>query len=174
MLSYFHGLKTATKKITALLFTLLGFAPLLFIIFTSIKQQEIRHNMKRQLEIKMLHTITLAKNDVYWLKEGKEILINGRMFDVKSFQPAGNGKINFTGLYDDDETALINKVKENQQNDTDTGGKLLAQLFQLLQSFCNNSHAEIFIPSLNNNHLPGIEQRLASQYITILSPPPQV
>ena len=129
--------------------------------------------MKRQLEINMLHTITLAKKDVHWLKDGKEILINGRMFDVKSFLPANDGKIIFSGLFDDDETELVNKVKENQQNDNNAGGKLLAQLFQLLQSSCNHSPEEIFIPSLQYDPFPGIEQRLASQYITILSPPPQ-
>jgi len=129
--------------------------------------------MKRQLEINMLHTITLAKKDVHWLKDGKEILINGRMFDVKSFLPAGDGKIIFSGLFDDDETELVNKVKENQQNDNNAGGKLLAQLFQILQSTCNHSPEEIFIPSLQYDPFPGIEQRLASQYITLLSPPPQ-
>jgi hypothetical protein len=164
----------ATKKISASLFILLGFTPLLFIIYTSIKQQEIRQNMKRQLEIKMLHTITLAKKEVHWLKEGKELIINGRMFDVKSFQPAGDGKISFTGLYDDDETSLVNKVRESQKTGNNTGGKLLAQLFQFLQSSVNNTTEEIFIPSLHSNSFPGIEQGLASQYITILSPPPQV
>ena len=167
-------MKTATKKITALLFTLLGFAPLLFIIITHIKQQEIRHNMKRQLESNMLHAITLAKNDIYWLTDGKEIIINGRLFDVKSFHPAGTGKICFTGLYDDDETSLINKVKENQQTENTTGGKLLTQLFQFLQSACNNTPEEIFIPPFNNIHFPGIEQRLPSQFMAIISPPPQV
>jgi hypothetical protein len=167
-------LKIATKKISALLFILLGFTPLLFIIYTSIKQQEIRHNMKRQLEIKMLHTITLEKNDVYWLKDGKEIIINGRMFDVKSFQPAGDGKIIFSGLYDDDETALADQVRKNQQTENNSGGKILAQLFQLLQASFNNALTEVFIPSLNNNHFTDIEQSLVSQYITILSPPPQV
>ncbi len=130
--------------------------------------------MKRQLEIKMLHTIALAKNEVHWLKKGKELIINGRMFDVKSFHPAVDGKIIFSGLYDDEETSLINKVRENQQNDNTTGTKLLAQLFQLLQASFNNTLSEVFIPSLNNDHFPGIEQHLASQYITILSPPPQV
>lgn len=130
--------------------------------------------MKRQLEIKMLHTITLAKNDVYWVKDGKEIIINGRMFDIKSFQPAGNGKISFTGLYDDDETTLVNKMKRNQQQENNNGGKLVAQLFQLLQASINNALTEVFIPSVNNNQFPGFEECLASQYITILSPPPQV
>jgi hypothetical protein len=167
-------LKTATKKITALLFTLLGFAPLLFIVITHIKQQEIRHNMNQQLESKMLHTITLSKNDLHWLKDGKELLVNGRMFDVKSFKAVGAGEISFTGLYDDDETALVNKMKRNQQNENNNGGKLLAQLFQLLQSSWNNTTAEVFIPVLDKNHFPGIEQCLASPFIIILSPPPQV
>ena len=171
---YFHGVRTATKKITALLFTLLGFAPLLFIILTGIKQQEIRYSMKRQLESKMLHTITLAKKDVYWMKKGEEILINGRMFDVKSSQSAGNDKISFTGLYDDDETALVKRVNKNQQNENNAGGKLLAQLFQLLSSTCNNTPEEVYIPLFNNDHFPVFAQRLPSRFKTILSPPPQV
>lgn len=85
MTSYLQNLKTATKKITALLFALIGFAPLLFIIFAGIKQQKIRRNMELGLENRMLQTITLARQDVYWVKEGKEVLINGRMFDVKNF-----------------------------------------------------------------------------------------
>jgi hypothetical protein len=167
-------LKTAIKKISASLFILIGFTPLLFVIYTSIKQQEIRHNMKQQLEIKMLHTITLAKNEVHWLKDGKEILINGRMFDVKGSHPAGNGKISFTGLYDDDETALVNKMNKNQENENKAGGKLLAQLFQLLQSPCNNTVTEVLIPSFITNHFQVVEQCPASPFIAFLSPPPQV
>ena len=167
-------LKTTTKKITALLFILPGIAPLLLFVFTSIKQLEIRHNMKRQLDGKMLHTITLAKKDLHWLEEGKEILINGRMFDIKSSQPAGNGKISFTGLYDDDETTLINKIRENQPNENNGDVKFLAQLFQLLLSSFSNTLSETIIPSLNNSYFPDIEQGLASQFITIFSPPPQI
>jgi hypothetical protein len=166
-------LKTATNKIAASLFTLLGFAPLLFIIITSAKQQEIRHSMNRQLESKMLHTITLSKKNVHWQRDGKELIINGRMFDVKNFQYAGDDKISFTGLYDEDETALINKIKENQQSETNTGGKLLAQLFQLLQSSFSDSPSDGFTPALTNNHFPGSEQRLATPFIIILAPPPQ-
>jgi hypothetical protein len=167
-------LKTANKKITASLFTLLLAAPLLFILFCHFRQQEIRHSMKRQLEDKMLHTITLDKTEVYWMKDGKEILINGRMFDVKSFRQSGSGKIIFTGLYDDDETALVNKIRETQETDCKADGKLLVQLFQLLQSSFNNAQTEIFIPTHHNNFFREIKQNLASQYFTILSPPPQV
>ena len=167
-------LRTAINKITAFLFTLLGFAPLLFIILAGIKQKEIQHHMKKQLESKMLHTITLENCDVFWVKKGKEILVNGRMFDIKSSKPIGNDKIIFTGLYDDDETALVNKMRNNQQTEKNTGGKLLAQLFQLLRSSCNNTTEDVFIPSFNDNYFPVFEQRLLSRFKTILTPPPQV
>ena len=130
--------------------------------------------MKRRLESQMLHTLSLAKEDVHWVKKGKEIVINGRMFDIKNSRPAGNGKISFTGLFDDDETALVNKVNKNQQNENNAGGKLLAQLFQLLGSTFSNTPEEVFIPSINNNRFPVFEQRLPSRFKTILSPPPQV
>jgi hypothetical protein len=168
-------LETVTKKITASLFTLLGFAPLLFIIVTSIKQQEIHQIMKQQLETRMLRTITLAKKDANWVNEGKEILVDGRMFDVKSFKVLPTGEITFTGLYDDDETALVNNIRKNQQNENNnSNGKLIIQLFQILEATIHNTASEILIATINNNHFPGIEERLASQFITILSPPPQV
>ena len=168
-------MKPAIKKITTLFFILLGIAPLLFIVFTEIKQQRIRHKMKERLESKMLHTVTLSENKVQWIKQGKEILINGRMFDIKRLEHSDNGKIIFTGLYDDDETLLVNRVKKNQQNDNSTGGRLLAQFFRLLQVTCDNTSVETFTLSFsNNNYFPGSEHRPTSPFITILTPPPQV
>ncbi len=131
--------------------------------------------MKQRLESKMLHTITLAENNVQWIKEGKEILVNGRMFDIKGSENSGNDKIIFTGLYDDDETLLVNQVKKNQQNDNNTGSRLLAQFFQLLQVTFDNTSIENFTLTLSrNNYFPGNENHPTSQFIAILTPPPQV
>ena len=168
-------MKPAIKKITTLFFILLGIAPLLFIVFTEIKQQRIRHKMKERLESKMLHTVTLSENKVQWIKQGKEILINGRMFDIKRLEHSDNGKIIFTGLYDDDETLLVNQIKKQRQSDNNTGGRLLVQLFQLLQITHDNTPGETLIPSFSgNNYFPGNESRPTSQFIAILTPPPQV
>jgi hypothetical protein len=172
---FFNTLKKITKKITALTFCLLGAFPLFFILFSGFKQQQIRHRMKERLELEMLHTITIAESDVQWLNEGKEMLINGRMFDVKSFQRSNNNKIIVTGLFDDDETALVKAVKTTQENDHNNTGKLLVKLFQLTTTTHNNLFADILIPTLLiNNYFPDSEQRLASEYLTILTPPPRV
>lgn len=157
------------------MFILLGFTPLLFFVFTEIKQQAIQHNMKQLLETKMLQVVVVAENNIHWVKKGKEILINGRMFDVKSIYKGSHGKIVFSGLYDDDETLLVNEVQKKQQHANNTGSKLLSQLFQLLQVIPGNQSEEfskLSIPS--NNNFPKFEQRLSTQCIAILTPPPQI
>ena len=95
------------------------------------------------------------------------------MFDVESFQAVSNGKVSFKGLYDNDETAFLNNLRKSQQSENNNGGKLLAQLFQLLQATFNNSASEVFIPFLNKGQFPGLEQSPVAAFIIILSPPPQ-
>ena len=90
--------------------------------------------MKHRLESKMLHTVTLAEKNVQWIKERKEILINGRMFDIKRSEHKDNGKIIFTGLYDDDETLLVNQAKKNQQNDSNTRKQVISTVFPAFAS----------------------------------------
>lgn len=172
---FFDTLKKITKKITAVTCCLLGAFPLLFILFSGFKQQQIRHRMKERLELEMLHTITIAKSDVQWLNEGKEILINGRMFDVKSLLYKDDNTIIVNGLFDDEETVLVKMVKTSQEKDNNSTGKLLVKLFQLPTYTHSNLYADILIPTLLiNNFFSGIEQRLNSEYLTILSPPPRV
>jgi len=168
-------LKSASKKLTGLLFILLACTPLLFFVITEIKQQAIQHKMKQQLETKMLQVVVVAENNIQWIKKGKEILINGRMFDIKYIYKGSHGLIVFSGLYDDDETMLVNEVQKKQQREKKTGNKLLSYLFQLLQVIPGNPTEEfskLSIPS--NNNFPEFEQRLSTQSIAILTPPPQI
>lgn len=131
--------------------------------------------MEHQLESKMLLTITLAESDIHWFKENKEILINGRMFDVKTFKKNDIGKVVITGLFDEEETLLVNEVKKQRQNDTDNETKSLGQFFQLLQIAHYNISEEIFIPYFScNNYFIGNESKPASPLIAIITPPPQV
>ena len=138
-------------------------------------QHQIRHRMMERLEQEMLHTITLAEKDIQWVKEGKEILISGRMFDIKNIQYNADKTIMFTGLFDDDETALVKAVRTSQENDNNNTGKLLVKLLQLTTSTPNNLFTDIILPPLFiNNFYPVLEQRLPAEYFGILSPPPRV
>lgn len=165
-------LRTATKRTTIFLLLLLAAMPLIYTLFTGIAQKSIQHKMKERLETQLLHKITVAEKDIHWIKEGKEIWVDGRMFDIKSSH-LRNGVYIFSGLYDEEETALLEKLKKNHHNSDNN--KQLVQLFQLLQSFYNNIQEEIVFPEIIplGKFVPGTSP-LASQFISIITPPPQV
>ncbi len=167
-------MKPIHKKITSLFFILPGFAPLLFIIIFSVKQQAIRHRMKERMENQLLHGITLIDNEIHWLKEGKEILVNGKMFDIKSISQ-NNGLTTFYGLYDEEETQLKTVFEKGCKKKIADENMLLSQLFQCLHGF-------YFIPAATSPFLSGKQlhevslnsPKIQSRFKTILTPPPQV
>jgi hypothetical protein len=166
-------LRTATKKIISVLFIVLGLTPLLFTLAFTIKQQSIRHRMKERMEIQALHSITLADNEIRWAKEGKEIWVNGKMFDIKRSDHK-NGLTTFYGLYDEDETLLKIVFNNGWKKKMTEQNQLLSQFFQSLQGIC-------FTPITDSPVLPSKQYHTASlhspkpqsQFKTILTPPPQ-
>jgi hypothetical protein len=165
-------LRTATKKTTTYLLLLLAAMPLAYTLFMGIQQRVIQHRMKERLETQFLHNITVAEKDVHWMEDEKEIWVNGRMFDIESSH-LQNGVYVFSGLYDEEETALMDRLQKDYHNNS-TNSKQLVQLFQFLQSCYNNPQEEIVLPE----NIPGDKfipesSPLASQFISIFTPPPQ-
>lgn len=56
-----------------------------------------------------LQTLTLSNTDVNWVKKNKEILVEGKYFDVKSSNIKGNQTV-FTGFYDTKENELAEAI----------------------------------------------------------------
>lgn len=129
--------------------------------------------MRNKLHSAVLHTIILDKKEVHWVKSGKEIIINGRMFDVKSFS-VHNSTITLTGLYDDDETVLVEQVRKDRQHNL-PGTTQLSQLFQFLQTLYNSScNGEIkFAIVLKKKYLNIQTAPLLSPFISRSIPPPK-
>lgn len=107
-------------------------APLLFVAGISIKQKIVQEKMQEKLEKSLLQTVSIRNESIVWVKEGKEILINGKLFDVKSASLTGNHTV-FTGLYDEDEDALKEKLNrlalQNKDDNNSSGQSLLDFLF---------------------------------------------
>ena len=99
---------------------LAGAAPLLYSLFFHIRQQTIRDKMEEKLDKQVLHSITMAEGDIHWIRAGKEILINNRLFDIKSFT-SYKGSCTFTGLFDEEETSLT-QLQNHQQRTDGPGG----------------------------------------------------
>ena len=167
-------LRTATKRTSGYLLLLLAAMPLVYTLLIGIPQKAIQHKMKERLETQCLQTISVSENDLVWTQDGKEIWVNGRMFDIRSSH-LQNGVYVLSGLYDEDETVLAEHLQKDQQNNN-TNSKQLVQLFQLLQTIYNRPQEE---PVSTANNIPGRKfipdaSPLASQFISIFTPPPQV
>lgn len=148
--------------------------PVLFTLFFLYKQQLTRHEMKERLEEEMLHTIIVPDTDIQWVKFKKEVRIKGKMFDIKSFS-FENGQFIFTGLYDEEETALNNYFeKHTGQNEKGTN-QLLSSLFKMLQSIYGNDVEEAMPSAAGSVSFPPlIFQHTSSPFRDILTPPPQL
>jgi hypothetical protein len=163
-------LNTATKKISSLLFILLGFTPLLFVLIVSLQKKEIRYRMEKELEKGILQTVVVPENEVVWMDD-HEIWVNNSMFDIQR-KKLENGVYTFTGLYDEEETLLVEKERK-AAGESDEQNKLLSQLFKTLPAFCNQ-------PGEEPDHIPG--QDFFRSYLStnpvrpfreIVTPPPQ-
>ncbi len=165
-------LKTATKQASVYLLLLLAALPLVYILVTRIQQQTIRNRMKERLEAQVLHKVSIPADKIHWIKQGKEIMLNGRMFDIRSvkFQ---SGEYVISGLYDEEETVLLAQLQKDQQNNTDHS-KQLIQIFQLLQTIYHDPQEEFVLPVNETGSLfITVTTPLSSQFISIFTPPPQ-
>jgi hypothetical protein len=103
-------------------------------LFVTWKVQQLiqKHEMMEKLEHAKLETITIPETAVEWYEEGREIIVDGRLFDVISWHKIpGTVKVSFTGLFDDAETAIKDKVEKllRKKDKNDVARKLLPWLF---------------------------------------------
>jgi hypothetical protein len=133
-----------SKKILAFTMLLTVAAPIFFFIGFLVKQKAIQHEMKEKLESSLLQTISVNKTGFKWVKKNKEIIVDGRLFDVKNYS-FKNNYVTFTGLYDEAEQQLKKDFAGLLQHNKNESGPLE----QLMLKF-------IFTSVINKNTLPVI------------------
>ena len=158
-------------RIISFLFLVVTTLPITFCIVTEIKHQQLKYEAKQKVENLILKTIVLSPNEFQWTEAGKEISIHGDLFDIKSYSLT-NGKFIFYGLFDKEETAL-DQLEHNWRNNREEN-KLLAELFQVLQSVFHNSGPEQDPHNKLINQYPYLSpDKLSFQPKKIITPPPQ-
>ena len=164
------------KKITSLLALLLVSIPFIFSVFSVVKLVIIKGQMSENLESEQLQTLTISKNDAKWVVPGKEILIDGNLFDIKSCRYIQN-KLVITGLYDKEEDNLqdhIEKLFHQKENGNSTGNAALLNLFfQTLFIEKNTSFKTYITIRLLKNSNYAFTETLVSATSDILIPPPK-
>lgn len=92
--------------------------PLLSFVYFLYAENQVRQEMKEKLENASLQHITIPLADLYWIKNGKEVLLDGKHFDVELFAVSGN-QVTLTGLFDSKEDELhrrFTKVMEEEES----------------------------------------------------------
>ena len=146
--------------------------PMLYSVYLYAKKQAIRHEMKEKLENEALTTVRIQNDSIQWIEAGKEILVNKRMFDIKTATQDGN-YIVFTGLYDDEEKAIESKMeKHTEENSTST--KLLKLISHLNFVTYENPCSISAIDFESMNKLHSWSEALPKSDRHIDAPPPRL
>lgn len=161
------------RNITALFLLVLVLAPISYFCISEIRQQQIRAEMRERLEKESLHKLVLDAAAVRWYKPGREILVGNRLFDVKESRSLDNGHVEFTGIFDDEETRLVKQVQETRENENNNTDEL-ASLFQLLTGADIPVHLSAIEPCTTPvSHAGYYNWNLPVIYKGLRTPPPQ-
>ena len=144
--------------------------PLFFSTGLQVFQLYLKHRVEKRLEKESLVTISCPVQKIKWIEDGREIMVEGQMFDVKTYR-IENGIFIGSGVYDEDETKameLFKNFNEKEQN------YLLIHLLLYSQLFVAVAFG-IFLIVYNQScryRLYGI-QPLPYPYAHPLVPPPR-
>ena len=164
------------KIITALGLILLLTIPICLSVVFIVKQKVLQTNIQSRFGKELIQTITVTKKNIVWVKKEKEIIIEGKYFDVMYYNISGDDVV-LTGFYDNKEDKLVKEIKKliRQKKATNSSANQLAINF--LFSILYFSQTEITYNSTwhsisNQYHL--FDERLAAAPIAALLHPPQL
>ena len=163
------------NKILSFVFICIAAIPVSFCIYFFVRQQVVHHIMAEALEQKALHTITTTTDNATWVSFGKEILIDGHLFDVESYKQTGNN-LQLTGLYDTEEDHLneqLNKIEQQKSRGNSADYTLLISL--LFQPFFTENpalHNNFYFTTLNQHDF-SFSENLCSTDLGVILPPPK-
>ena len=165
-----------TAGVVMLLIFIISLPSFVF-LFRKIQETIVRYEMQEKLEHSRLHTVKIPANAVMWYEKNKEIIINGKLFDVASYQTSGDFVI-FSGLFDDEETEIRKEVtkllQKKQQQDATGAGITVQHLFAPL--FVEQLPGSLLQPFeiIESTSCPLDTGKLPAIFLSRISPPPKI
>lgn len=135
------------KQTTAIALMLLTALPVFISVNMFVRQSIIQEQREERFNQEKLQTITISSAEIIWLKAGKEILHDGKLFDVKSFKNNGTN-LELTGFYDQKEDKLVKEIKGFVQQKEDSDRKADYLVVKFLFS---PKYNEVSIFTIENN-----------------------
>lgn len=99
------------KRITAIGFMLLLAIPICLSVLFSVKQKVLQSTIQARFGKELIQTITISKKNLTWVKKEKEIIVEGKYFDVMNYTTSGDDVV-LTGFYDNKEDNLVKEIKK--------------------------------------------------------------
>ncbi len=124
-------LKNRQLHIIPLLFLALLALPLFTIVFFQGVQWYLKSSADERMKEKDTEVITLQAASVQWEKPGKELVVDGKMFDVASYI-ISNGILTAKGFFDAEESGIRHFLLSLQKNKK---GQALRHALFMLQCF---------------------------------------
>jgi hypothetical protein len=162
------------KTIPGVAIMLLVLLPCLYCIYFQAKSYMIWRQMEEKLESEQLQTLIIPVKSFRWYEEGREIVFEGMMFDVKSITRQGD-KYVVTGLFDHLETKLnlaMGRIQREQGNSPDAQiiSKLLSQTIIGPAGSVN-----LYAPATGKDdfHWSAHSEELYNTILSIHTPPPR-
>ena len=137
----------------------------------------IRITMLEKMEKDELQTISIPTDQIRWFKKNHEIMIDGKMFDVKSIRQQGDTSI-ISGLFDDDDTELHEALAgmHEQKNKGQHNALLLYQVCLGIIAEQNQLRDQSF--ALNSKLIKSAFEHyivnLPEIFLSCFSPPPEI
>lgn len=115
------------KRFVTILLCIIASLPMFLSAFFLGGRTLLRHSMQEKLASRELVCLELPGTALVWMEEGKELLVDGRMFDVRSIRYAGDTCL-LSGLYDDNETTLFAQLTRSEEGRRQGAGMIPALL----------------------------------------------
>lgn len=166
-----------SRKFIIALFLLITIGmPSLVFIYYQASQAYLRFEMEEELEKEKLQTVRVPAHKVVWYKKNKEIIVDGKLFDVKT-QVYAEGVVEFTGLFDEKETEIAQQLEamKNQHSDgaddTESITVKYASIFLYKEDGWLNRFDQYLAKLIHHNQFS--ENHRLSPVLSIPSPPPK-
>jgi hypothetical protein len=113
---------TIRRYILSLLCLIFFVGPFLATGYLIVKKQNLKAHFLERFSNKKTISIEIDTNGIVWENEGKELIINGHLFDIEKIS-YHNNKAQITGWYDGNEDEInivLDKQQKKQQNKNNT------------------------------------------------------
>ena len=105
-----------------------------------IKAKNAKNAARENIQLLPLQKISLEKKDIVWAEAGKEILIDGQLFDIKEIKET-NAAISVTGIFDKEETSLQKFSDDITGKEKKEQGICLTEYFKFFSgNYFNDEH----------------------------------